>query len=201
MTSAAYPLKLSFQLVSLAPRIRVVDATGASLMYVQRKVMSIKEQEKVFESEKQAQQLYSIQADRYIGFSARYYFRDMSGREIGSVKHQGMRSLWKAHFDIYPPAAEEPTHYISEDNPWLKVMDSLLSDVALVSMFSGYIFLPSYTLHRTSDDAPILQFKKEPSFFNRSFSIQKIDESLSDDEERLMLLSVLQAVQLERTNT
>ncbi len=195
----AYPLKLNFKLIALAPRIRVTDATGANLLYVHQKALAFKEHIKVFTNEQQTQQLYEIKADRVIDFSARYFFRDMLGRELGSIKHRGMRSIWKAYYEIYAPGGTEPTHYMTEDNPWVKVIDSIVGEIPFLGMFTGYFFNPTFTVHRLGDDAPILHLKKEAAFFESTFTIDRADASLTAEDETRLLLAILMAVQLERS--
>lgn len=194
-----YPLQLNFKLIALAPRIFVRDASGNTLMYVQQKVMALKEHVRVFSNEQMNQQLYEIKADRMLDFSARYYYRDMNGREIGSIKHKGMRSIWSAKYEIYAPGASEPTYLMTEDNPWVKVVDSLVSEIPFVGMVTGYVLNPTYTVYHIASNAPVLKLKKEPAFFESSFSIDKADERLAGEHEERVLLGVLMAVQLERS--
>jgi uncharacterized protein YxjI len=194
-----YPLQLNFKLIALAPRIFVRDASGQTLFYVQQKVMALKEHVRVFSDEQRQNQIYEIKADRVLDFSARYYFRDMTGREIGSIKHRGMRSIWNATYEIYAPGASEPTYKMTEDNPWVKVLDSIVSDIPVIGMVTGYVLNPTYTVYHLATDTPVLKLKKEPAFFESSFSITKEDERLSGEHEERVLLGVLMAVQLERS--
>lgn len=194
-----YPLQLNFKLIALAPRISVRDASGQSIFYVQQKVMALKEHVRVFANEQLQQQLYEIRADRILDFSARYYFRDMEGRELGSIKHRGMRSIWKATYEIYAPGASEPTYKLTEDNPWVKVGDALLSDIPVIGMLTGYFLHPTYTLSHLQTGSPVLRLRKQPAFFESSFSIEKLDEGLEGEEEIRLLLAILMAVQLERS--
>lgn len=194
-----YPLQLNFKLIALAPRIFVRDASGRTLLYVQQKVMALKEHVRVFSDESQSQQLYEIRADRVIDFSARYHIRDMTGRELGSIKHRGMRSIWKSTYEIANDSSEEVSWTMTEDNPWVKVGDALLGEIPIIGMFTGYFLHPSYTVKHVSTDAPVLTLKKEAAFFESTFTIDKVDERLTGDHETRLLLAVLMAVQLERS--
>lgn len=197
--SYAYPIQLNFKLIALAPRIFVRDAGGQSIFYVQQKVMALKEHVRVFSNEQMQQQLYEIRADRILDFSARYYFRDMSGGELGSIKHRGMRSIWSATYEIFNPGAGEPTYQLKEDNPWVKVGDALLSDIPVVGMLTGYFLHPTYTVTHLATGTPVLRLKKQPAFFESSFTIEKLDDRLQGEHETRLLLAVLMAVQLERS--
>ena len=96
-----YPLELSFKLIALASQIYVRDANGNLIGYVKQKLFKLKEDINVFADEGQTQLLYNIKADRVIDFSARYNFTDASGTPLGSIKRKGMRSIFRANYEIY----------------------------------------------------------------------------------------------------
>jgi hypothetical protein len=194
-----YPITLNFKLIALAPRIKVQDASGRLIFYVHQKTLAFKEHIKVYSDEQKQNQLYEIKADRIFDFSARYHFRDMQGNEIGSIKHRGMRSIWKATYEIYNPGSDEPTYKITEDNPWVKVADALLGEIPVAGMFTGYFFHPKYTLRHIATDAPVLGLTKQPAFFESTFTIERLDERLDGMHELLVLMGVLMMVQMERS--
>jgi len=197
--SYQYPLKLRFKLVALSPQFFVQDVTGSQLMYVHQKVFKLKEDIRIYSDESRSEEIFNIRADRIIDFSANYHFTDSrTGQTLGSIKHKGLRSIWSATYLVFD-ASEQQTHTIREDNPWVKVMDALLDSVPVVNLFTGYVFHPSYTIRRTTDDQAVMQLKKEPSLFEKSFSIEKLDPHLRPDEETRLLLSILMMVQLERS--
>ncbi|MEM0896897.1 MAG: hypothetical protein AAGJ79_08410 [Verrucomicrobiota bacterium] len=68
----------------------------------------------------------SVEADRFIDLSARYRFIGAGGVSMGSLKRQGMKSLWKAHYDIFPATSEDtPDLQLREENPFAKVMGGM----------------------------------------------------------------------------
>ena len=95
-----YPLTMTFKILAVAPQIFVRDANGTEIMYVKQKLFKLKEAINIFSDQSQSHQLYAIKADRIIDFSARYNFSDNQGLTLGAVKRRGMRSLWKASYDI-----------------------------------------------------------------------------------------------------
>ncbi len=95
-----YPLDISFKVVALAPQISVTDASGNLVFYVKQKLFKLKEAVTVFADAQQTQPLYTMNADRVLDFSARYNFADLQGMPLGAVKRHGMKSLWKARYDI-----------------------------------------------------------------------------------------------------
>lgn len=197
-----YPLTMNFKLIALAPRIRVQDASGQQILYVHQKTLALKEDVRVYNDESRASELYRIRADRILDFSAKYSITEnATERILGAVKHRGMRSIWKATYEMYD-ANGQVTHVMTEDNPWIKVLDYFASDVQFIGMFTGYFLNPTYTVYRGTDregGEPVLRLSKRPAFFESNFTIEQIDPTLSADEERRLVLSVLMAVQLERS--
>lgn len=189
-----YPLHLSFKILALARQISVTDAGGKLIFYVKQKAFKLKEAVTVFADAEQSQPLYSINANKVIDFSARYTITDRNGRPLGSVKRQGMKSLWKAHYDILD--GETPVMTIKEENAWTKVLDSLLGEVPILGMFTGYLFHPAYLVTR-QNGAVIMRLEKQPAFFEGKFIIQKQAE-LDQTEEERAILSLLMMVLLER---
>lgn len=190
-----YPLKLTFKFWALAPQISVVDTHNQMTFYIRQKLFKLKEVINVFADVNRSQQLYNIKADCIIDFSARYHFADATGASVGSVKRRGLRSLWRAHYDIFDD--EQVIMTIQEENPWMKVCDSLLSQLPIVGLFSGYFFNPVYLVKR-SDGAIVMRLEKIPSFLSRIFTIKQIDR-LSSREETQALLSLMMMLLLERS--
>ena len=79
-----YPLTLNFKIAALAPQISVTDASGREILYVRQKLMKLRDKIHVFADSSQAQELYEINADRILDWSARFAFTDPQGRTVGS---------------------------------------------------------------------------------------------------------------------
>lgn len=190
-----YPLQLSFKLLALASQIYVRDANGQLLGYVKQKLFKLKEDINVFADESQTQKLFNIRADRIIDFSAGYTFTSASGQTIGGLKRRGMRSIFKANYEIYDASGSQVMN-IHEENAWIKVVDSLLGEVPILGMFTGYFFNPAYIVAR-NDNTPVARLQKQPAFFEGIFKLEKLAE-VNEDEETRVLLSVLTMTLLER---
>jgi hypothetical protein len=194
-----YPLNLRFKLIALAPQIYVKDAQGTDLLYVRQKILNLREDVRIFADDSKSQEVFRIKADRILDFSANYHFTDSQiERPLGSIKHKGMRSIWKATYLVHDPT-EQQTHKITEDNPWVKVIDMVLNEIPFVGLFTGYLFHPSYTAYRTDGETPVMRMTKQAAFFESSFEIEKLDDNLKPEEEKLLLLSFFMAVQMERS--
>jgi len=189
-----YPLQLSFKLLAIARQISVTDARGQLALYVKQKAFKLKEAVTVFADAAQARALYTIQADRILDISARYNFADATGNYLGSIKRQGMRSIWKAHYDVFDGDRLELT--ITEESAWTKVLDALLGEIPVVGMFTGYLFHPAYLVKRTNG-AVVLRLEKRPALFEGKFTVTKHGD-LSEREETRALLAIITTVLLER---
>ena len=111
-----YPLTLRFKIVALAPQVFVDDANAQPICYVRQKLLKLKEQVEIFTDRTRSQKLAHIQANKVIDWSARYTFTDAQGAEVGSVGRKGMRSLWRAHYEVFNPGDEVPDFSIHEEN-------------------------------------------------------------------------------------
>lgn len=190
-----FPVDLTFKLLALASQIYVRDANGTLLGYVKQKLLKLKEDINVFADESQTTVIYNIKADRVIDWSARYTFRDGTGNVIGSIKRKGMRSIWKANYEI-ANANDQHIMTINEENGWVKVVDSLVGELPIIGMFTGYFFNPSYILSRL-DGTPLARLAKQPAFMEGKFQITP-QAQLSPAEEVQVLLSFLTMTLLER---
>jgi uncharacterized protein YxjI len=189
-----YPLQVSFKLLAIAQQLSITDAQGNLISYVKQKAFKLKEAVTVFADVEQTRPLYMINADKVLDFSARYRFTDANGQPIGSVKRQGMKSIWKARYDILD--GETPVMMISEENGWIKVFDALLGEVPIVGMFTGYFFHPAYKVTHTNG-AVLMRLVKQPAFFEGKFVIEK-HVDMPPIEETRALLSLIMMILLER---
>jgi hypothetical protein len=191
---------MSFKILAVAPQIFIKDAAGQEVMYVKQKLFKLKEAIQVFADQSQSQQLYMINADRVLDFSARYNFTNTQGANLGAIKRQGMRSLWKASYDILE--GDTVKFHVQEENAFIKLLDGLFSEIPIVGMFSGYIFNPAYLITRpamTGEAGPtVMRLNKNPAFLESSFTVEKVDPSLTQREEEQILLSLLMMILLER---
>lgn len=189
-----YPLQLSFKLLAIASQIYLTDSSGRLLCYVKQKLFKLKESITVFADESQTQPMYQIDADRVLDFSASYHFSDPQGNQFGAIKRQGMRSLWSAHYDIF--VGNGPGFVVQEANPWVKVLDSLLGEIPVLGMFTGYLFHPAYIVTRPNGQE-VMRLEKQPAFFEGKFTLER-NGMLNEHEEICVLLGLMMVVLLER---
>lgn len=185
-----YPLTLSFKIIAFNPQVKVTDAGGQVALYVKQKALALKEDVKIFADEGQGQQLYQMKANKIIDFSAQYNITRPDGSAVGAVKRKGMRSIWKATYIIVDATGAE-AGLIHEENPWLKVLDSFVSEIPFVGMFIN----PAYLVELRGQT--VLYLKKQPAVFEGKFTLEKRGE-FSQAEEGLLMSSLIMMLMLER---
>lgn len=190
-----FPLQMSFKLIAVAPQFLVKDAHNEPVAYVKQKLFKLKEAITVFANEKQDQLLYEIKADRIIDFSALYHFTDPQGAALGGIKRRGMRSMWRAGFDVLDNGV---THFsINEKSVMTRFLDGLFSQIPLIGLFSGYLFHPAYQVTRP-DGTLVAELTKRPALFEGLFTAEQM-APVSEREEQQLLLSLMTVLLLERT--
>jgi uncharacterized protein YxjI len=190
-----FPLKLTFKVLAVAPQITVTDASGQTLFYVKQKLFKLKEAITVFSDSSQTKELYKINADRIIDFSAKYHIMDVQGRKVGAIKREGMRSIFKARYDVFD---ENDTHVldINEENAFVRVMDALFGEIPIIGMASGYVFNPTYLVADMQGQI-VMKIKKEPALLETGFTITQ-ERPMSDEETLRAVLGLFMMVLLER---
>ena len=190
-----YPLDIRFTLFALSQQITVRDAAGNSILYVKQKMFRLKEKVEVFSDSSMGTKLFEINADRIIDFSANYHFTAADGSDWGAVRRRGMRSLWSAHYEIMEEGSVDM--HLREEDPWKKVIESLLGEIPVVGFAAMYLINPSYLI-TMADGRPALRATKKPSIFERYFVIDKLADIDPDDELRAVL-SLIMMVLLEKS--
>ena len=190
-----FPLNFTFKITTISNDFRVNDATGAEVAFVRQKLFKLKEEVQVFNDESRSQLNFTVKANKWLDFSASYVFYDNQERELGRIVRRGWKSLWKSSYDIYDENQKQDFS-VNEENPLVKVFDGLFGDIPILGMFTGYFFNPTYLVTRP-DGTAIARLSKEKSFFGRRFSVDKLAEFESGEENRL-LLGLMMMILLER---
>lgn len=195
MQNLQYPLFLKFKISTLSSDFTITDNTGNSLAYVRQKMFKLKEDVVVFSNESRTQENFRIKANQWIDFNSSYGITDNTGKNLGKISRKGMRSIWKATYNIID-SNDQQKYKVQEENAWVKVFDGLVGEIPIIGMFTGYFLNPSYIVH-DNNGKEIYRLKKLPSFFGRKFQLDKIND-IADEEETLVVLSLMMMVLLER---
>lgn len=195
MQNLQYPVKLVFNIGTIANDFTAYDAHDQTVAYVRQKMFKLKEAITVYSDENKTRTLYTIAANKWLDWSAAYAMSDALGKRIGKVARKGWASIWKAEYEIIDQR-DQLQYHIREESALVKVMDSVLGEIPFIGMLTGYFFNPTYIITDKRDQV-IARLKKEPSFWGRKFEIEKIREFDTDDGERIML-SLMMMILLER---
>ncbi len=191
-----FPLDFTFKITTLASDFTISDSNGNQIAYVRQKMFKLKEDVIVFSDESRSKEIFRIKADRWLDFNASYAIKNSANDEnIGRLARHGMRSFWKARYDIWGENQKNPFQ-IHEDNAWVKILDSMVGELPIVGFFTGYFLNPTYNV-TNSAGTTYFKLKKMPSFFGRKFQLSKLQNTLPE-EELLIVLSLFMMVLLER---
>lgn len=192
-----YPLDFKFKISTLSSDFNITDRNGNYVAYVRQKMFKLKEDVVVFNDESKSRELFRIKADRWLDFNSSYSMTSLQdGKNFGRMARKGMRSFLKATYNVIDENGKE-RFTITEDNGWIKFFDGLVSEIPVVGMFTGYFLNPSYSV-KDSSGKVYFQLKKMPSFIGRRFQLdRKVD--IDDEDESLVILSLLMMVLLERS--
>ena len=195
LNSLRYPLDFRFKVLALAPQFIVTDADGKEVAYIKQKLFKFKEEVKVYSDSLQTDLLYYIKADRWLDWSASYKFSNEQGADLGRVARHGAKSLWKASYDVID-AAGELRYTIRERSATTRFLDSLMGEIPVVGLATGYLFNPKYDIRDAADEI-VAVFSKMPSAIGRRFQLET-DKSFDEDAETQIVLSLMMMVLLER---
>jgi len=195
MNKLNYPLNFKFKIGTFANDFIATDSQGTTIGYVRQKMFKLKEEVIVFSDETKTKENFRINANKWLDFNTVYNFTTNEGQNIGKVARKGWKSLWKAKYELYDENDAQDL-IIEEENPFSKVMDSLLGEIPILSFFTGYLFNPKYTIKRP-DGTLVARIVKEKSFFGRKFTVNNVSE-FEDGEELRVLLGSMMMLLLER---
>lgn len=195
MDNLQFPLSFSFKISTLSNDFLAKDGRGNTLAFVRQKMLKMIDEVQVFNNESKSTLKYTIKANKWIDFSATYTFTNQLGKETGRIARKGWTSLWKTHYEIFDEN-QKADLVVREENAWIKVADTVLSEIPVLGLFTGYLFNPSYLVTRP-DGTPVVRLKKEASLLGRQFAVTKLNAFEPGEEERVVL-GLMMMILLER---
>lgn len=206
-TPLAYPLTLRFKLIAISNQFELIDNQGNTLGYVKQPWTKIKEAVSIYQSAKMDTLLFTIKADRILDFRAKYTLADAQGRVMGELQRHMVKSWFKSTYSLSvvqsgsegdfgrSHVTSDVAYTVTETNPWVKVLDSLISEIPFIGALAGFLLHPRYAVVDTSGTER-LEIRKRPSFFERKFDITAL-EGLEPSAEKPLVLAALMMILLE----
>ena len=194
MQSIQFPISLLFKVTTFSNDFIAKDSSSTTIAYVREKMLKLTDTIDVYSDESKSRKIFQIRADRWLDFNANYAFMDSENNFLGSLARKGWASLWSSRYESYD-RNRNLTHVISEENPFVKVIDGIFGQIPIIGILTGYFFNPSYLV--TSNQTIVAKLIKQPSLFGRKFHIESYT-SFSDYDAQLIFLSLAQMVLLER---
>lgn len=196
MSQYHYPLHFKFKIGTISNDFVAKDAFGDTIFYVREKLFTWRDVIKIYSDESKSMLLYELRSNRLVDFQQTFTMTNAEGKVLGKVRRKTIRSLWRSTFKLMD-AEDNHDHSIKEKNPWVKMWDGVFGGIPIIGGFSGYVFNPSYILS-SNDEEPLFEITKEPSFFGRKFSVNKLSDKKMDEER--FVLSLMLMVLMERSN-
>jgi hypothetical protein len=193
----SFPVSIAFRILTIHPQMVVREGGGAVLGYVQQSLWRFKEAVTVYTDETKSTEIYKIDADRVIDFNANYAITQPNGAKLGEVRRHGMRSLWRASYDIVGPNAQDAAFHVSEKSALVRLVDGLIGEIPVIGLLTGLFLQPIYYVTR-ADGARVLTMTKQRSLLEAHFQITQ-DAALDDTERERLLLGLMMIILLERS--
>lgn len=191
-----YPLDLKFKIAAIASQIYVTDADNNQIYYVKQKLFKLKENIEIYSDSSKTDKQYTVKADRIIDFSPEFTLFDALNNPVGSVKRLGRKSIWKATYELKIGSNLQLT--VNEASPWVKVLDSLLSEVPILGLISGYVLHPHYLVTQSVDGQAVGVLKKMPAFFEGKYTLDNTAMNFDDNANKIFAALMMVVVLRER---
>lgn len=192
-----YPLNLKSKIIALSPQIYVTDSDNEPVLYVKQKLLKLKEHVEVFTDNTKEKKLCDIRATKVIDWSSGYNFTDEQGNSFGGIRRKGLKSLWRARYEIYSGNADGAAEFnVSEESVLVRILDGIFGGLPIIGFLTGYIANPTYIVSDSSGNA-VMRLRKKPALWEGKFSIESLSE-LSATQQTRILVGLLMMVLLEK---
>lgn len=192
-----YPLNLRCKIIAISPQIFVTESDGTPVLYVKQKLLKLKEHVEVFTDKTREKKLCDIQANKVIDWSSAYNFTGAQGNSFGGIRRKGLKSLWRARYEIYSGDSDGATEFnVSEESVLTRVIDGIFGEIPVIGLLAGYVAHPAYIVTDSSGKA-VMRLRKNPALWEGKFSIESLSE-LSPPQQTRILVGLLMMVILEK---
>ena len=192
-----YPLNLRCKIIAISPQIYVTESDGTAVLYVKQKLLKLKEHVEVFTDKTREKKLCDIQANKVIDWSSAYNFMGAQGNSFGGIRRKGLKSLWRARYEIYSGDSDGATEFnVSEESVLTRFIDGIFGQIPIIGFLTGYVAHPAYIVTDSSGKA-VMRLRKKPALWEGKFSIESLSE-LSPPQQTRILVGLLMMVILEK---
>jgi hypothetical protein len=92
------------KVIAIAPQFEIYDERGALLLYCRQKLLSLKEDIRVYADRDRQHEIMTIRARQIIDFSAAYDVVDtQQDVKVGALRRRGLRSIVRDKWEILDP--------------------------------------------------------------------------------------------------
>ena len=191
-----YPLNLKCKIIAISPQIYVTDSDENSVLYVKQKFLKLKEHVELFTDKTKEKRLCDIKTSSIIDWSASYNFTDENNIPFGGIRRKGLKSLWRARYEIYSESADSPTEFsVSEKSVLTRFVDGLFGHIPVIGLLTGYVANPSYIVTDNSGNT-VMELIKKPALWEGKFTIESRSE-LSAQQQTRILVGLIMMILLE----
>ncbi|MDB4711715.1 hypothetical protein OAF35_03490 [Verrucomicrobiales bacterium] len=195
-----YPLNLRCKIIAISPQIFVTESDGNPVLYVKQKLLKLKEHVEVFTDKTREKKLCDIKANKVIDWSSAYNFTGAQGNSFGGIRRKGLKSLWRARYEIYSGDSDGTTEFnVSEKSVLTRVIDGIFGGIPIIGLLAGYVAHPAYIVTDSSGKA-VMRLRKKPALWEGKFSIESLSE-LSPTQQTRILVGLLMMVILEKNRS
>ena len=191
-----YPLTLKCKIIAISPQIYVTDTDDNPVLYVKQKLLKLKEHVELFTDKTKEKKLCDIKTSSIIDWSASYNFTDEKNIPSGGVRRKGLKSLYRASYEIYLDSTDSTTKFtVSEKSVFTRISDGLFGQIPIIELLTGYVANPSYLVTDNSGET-VMELIKQPALWEEKFTIVSRSE-LSAQQQTRILVGLITIILLE----
>lgn len=122
---------LKRQVFALTGKLRLYNPRGELVLFVEQKLLRLKEDIRIYSDESKAQEVLLIRARTIVDFSAAYDVIDPAdGTTVGVLRRKGLKSMLRDEWDVLD-AGDRPMGSLFEDSVGRALLRRLLLGVLL----------------------------------------------------------------------
>ena len=191
-----FPLKLKFKVTTIANDFLVRDGNNEIVLFVVQKMLPLTVDILIYSDETKYKLLYRIDCKGPIlSFDVSWKFYDKDERYIGRLRHPSITSNWSAYYEIYN-SYDEMQYEISDDNPYIRILNTKLKRIPYFKFLTGLLFNPSYIL-LDLESYELFRLNKTPALLGNKFSVDRLS-TLDTIDQELCLLALFMMILQEK---